>query len=106
MRVLPLHHQISQKLHACTEPESNRAHDLVDLQLLIPDADVQLVSETAQRLFRFRNHHTWPPELEAGPDWQGLYNEAAADLDVLPLDEAVDWVNDYIHQLAIFEVAE
>jgi hypothetical protein len=44
--------------------------------------------------------------LEAGPDWQGLYNEAAADLDVLPLDEAVDWVNDYIHQLAIFEVAE
>lgn len=106
VRVLPLHHQISQKLHACTEPESNRAHDLVDLQLLIPDADVQLVSETAQRLFRFRNHHTWPPELEAGPDWQGLYNEAAADLDVLPLDEAVDWVNDYIHQLAIFEVAE
>ena len=25
--VLPLHHQIGQKLHACTEPGNERAHD-------------------------------------------------------------------------------
>lgn len=29
---MPLYHQIAQKLHGATEPESNRAHDLVDLQ--------------------------------------------------------------------------
>lgn len=33
--VLAVHHQIAQKLHACTEAGSDRAHDLVDLQLLV-----------------------------------------------------------------------
>lgn len=99
VRVLPLHHQISQKLHACTEPGSNRAHDLVDLQLLIPDADAQLVSETTQRLFRFRNQHTWPPVLVAGPAWLALYDEASEGLDLRSLEDAVDWINEYIRKL-------
>lgn len=99
VRVLPLHHQISQKLHACTEPDSNRAHDLVDLQLIIPDADAKLVSETTQRLFRFRQQHLWPPTVKAGPGWRELYDEAAEGLDVLPLAEAVAWINDYISKL-------
>jgi len=100
VRVLPLHHQVSQKLHACTEPGSNRAHDLVDLQLLVPQASVQMVQETTERLFRFRSQHTWPPVLVAGSGWQELYDEAATGLVVRPLDEAVAWLNDYIRQLA------
>ena len=100
VRVLPLHHQISQKLHACTEPGSDRAHDLVDLQLLVPRADMTLVRETTQRLFRFRGEHTWPPVLVAGPNWSELYGDAAEGLEVLSLDQAVAWLNDYLKQLA------
>lgn len=99
VRVLPLHHQISQKLHASTEPGSNRAHDLVDLQLLTAQADPRLVRATSERLFRFRGQHTWPPVLVAGAGWQELYDEAATGLDVRTLDEAVVWVNDYILQV-------
>jgi len=100
VRVLPLHHQISQKIHACTEPGSGRAHDLVDLQLLIPRADADQVRDTCERLFRFRQSHEWPPTLEARLDWPALYEVAAEGLDVRGLDEAVVWVNEYIHQLA------
>ena len=100
VRVLPLHHQISQKIHACTEPGSNRAHDLVDLQLLVPRADIELVSQTTQRLFRFRNQHTWPPTLVPNNGWQTLYDDAAEGLEVRHLDEAVAWLNDYLQKLA------
>ena len=55
--VLPLHHQIAQKLHACTEPGSERAHDLVDLQLMAPLADDTLAGTTTRRLFTFRRQH-------------------------------------------------
>lgn len=96
VRVLPLHHQISQKLHACSEPGSARAHDLVDLQLMAPHADDALVHETSVRLFRFRKSHAWPPTVTAGPGWEPRYTDAADGLDVLPLPEAVHWVNDYI----------
>lgn len=102
VRVLPLHHQISQKLHACTEPGSERAHDLVDLQLLVPKADPRLVRDTTKRLFAFRNlpGHTWPPTLVAGDKWPMLYDEAATGLDVLALDDAVTWVNNYLTRLS------
>jgi len=100
--VLPLHHQISQKLHACTEPGNERAHDLVDLQLVAPLADDALVADTVQRLFRFRAQHRWPAAVITGPTWASLYADAAEGLDVLPtLEEAVHWVNsEYIPRLA------
>lgn len=99
VRVLPLHHQISQKLHACSEPGSERAHDLVDLQLLAPVADRALVRKTAERLFAFRAGHSWPPTVVAGDGWQTRYAEAAEGLDVLDLEGAVKWVNAYIASL-------
>ena len=100
VRVLPLHHQISQGIHACTAPESDRAHDLVDLQLLVPQADPDMVRDTCVRLFRFRNEHAWPPVLVRGPGWEELYEEAAIGLDVRSLEDAVEWVNDYIQTLS------
>lgn len=98
--MLPLHHEVSQKLHACTEPGSKRAHDLVDLQLIVPRVDLQRVRETTERLFRFRDQHRWPPLLTAGAGWQELYDSAAVGLDVLSLDAAVVWINDYIRELS------
>ena len=96
VRVLPLHHQISQKLHACSEPGSDRAHDLVDLQLMTPHADPALVRETAVRLFAFRKSHEWPPTVVKNDGWKIRYDDAAEGLEVRDLDDAVTWVNEYI----------
>lgn len=99
--VLPLHHQIAQKLHACTEPGNERAHDLVDLQLMAPYADDARVADTVRRLFHFRQQHPWPAVVQVGPTWSSLYTGAAEDLDVLPeVARAVTWANDYIARLA------
>jgi len=100
VRVQPLHHQTAQKLHACTAPRSDRAHDLVDLQLIVPLTDAALVRATAKRLFKFRAEHEWPPTATAGHDWESLYAEAAEGLDVLPTaTDAVAWLNAYIERL-------
>lgn len=101
VRVLPLHHQISQKLHACTQPGNTRAHDLVDLQLMAPVAEDALVAATTERLFRFRQQHPWPSHVEPGADWASLYATAAEGLPVLPtIEPAAAWANDYIDRLA------
>jgi hypothetical protein len=101
VRVQPLHHQTAQKIHACTAPRSDRAHDLVDLQLIVPMTDAALVAATTKRLFKFRAEHEWPPTPVAGADWEPLYAEAAEGLDVLPTaGDAVAWLTDYIQRLA------
>jgi cell wall assembly regulator SMI1 len=99
--VLALDHQIAQKLHACTFPGNDRAHDLVDLQLLVRDwPDLAAVGATAERLFRFRKRHAWPPNVKAGPNWIGLYTDAATGLDVLQdLDAALAWTNQLIEDV-------
>lgn len=98
--VLPVHHQVAQKLHACTEPGSQRAHDLVDLRLLVPMTTKQLVATTAKRLFDYRHGHAWPPKVEAADNWNTLYADAAEGLPVLnTVTEAVDWLNRYIQNL-------
>ncbi len=103
--VLPLHHQISQKLHACTEPGNQRAHDLVDLQLVEAMAGDALVARTVERLFAFRSGHTWPASVTPGPEWEGLYADAADGLEskVRPtLEEAIQWLNkEYIPRLIV-----
>lgn len=73
--VLAVHHQMAQKLHACTAVGSERAHDLVDLQLLVQHEDpgLALVAETAHRLFRSRRAHPWPPHVVVGSTWAGIY---------------------------------
>ena len=99
--VLPLHHQIAQKLHACTEPGSGRAHDLVDLQLMAPLTDDAKVADTTRRLFAFRRQHPWPTVAIAGPDWPTLYADAAEGLNVLAdAADAISWTNQYIARLA------
>ncbi|MGL5929430.1 MAG: nucleotidyl transferase AbiEii/AbiGii toxin family protein [Dermatophilaceae bacterium] len=64
--VLSADHQIAQKLHACSAPGSERAHDLVDLQLLMSEpVDLTKVRVTCERLFVSRRAHTWPPVVHA-----------------------------------------
>lgn len=99
--VLPLHHQIAQKIHACTEPGSSRAHDLVDLQLMESHVGDGVVARTCERLFRFRRQHTWPPTLTVDATWEEAYLVAAEGLAVLPdVHAAVTWLNGYVARLS------
>ena len=100
--VLAAHHQIAQKIHACTEPGSERAHDLVDLQLLWPadEAGVDLVSVTTERLFAFRRAHSFPGTCTVTPDWPTAYAEAATGLDVIAdVEPAAGWLNTQLAHL-------
>lgn len=100
--VVATEHQIAQKIHACSEPNSERAHDLVDLQLLMhfEAHDMTLAARLCRRLFISRKKHLWPPTVLAGADWPSLYDEAASGLDVLAtVEEAVEWTNQTIARL-------
>ena len=95
-------HQIAQKLHAVSAEGSERAHDLIDLQLLaeapsMSDADV---AATCARLFRFRDSQVWPPTIVEGDDWESLYSAQLQGLGVRgTVSEAVVWANDFIARL-------
>ena len=102
--VLALDHQIAQKLHACTyvnpkTGQNDRAHDLVDLQILEQEETIDMadVAATAKRLFAARQEHDWPPTVVKFDRWETIYTEAATGLDVIDnVTDAVTWANDFI----------
>lgn len=85
--------QIAQKLHAVTAvleaPRVNdRAHDLVDLQLLeglLPDTDLLPTRSACTAVFEARAQHPWPPQVVALPHWPTIYSAALEGLDHLEL---------------------
>ena len=104
---LPLAHQIAQKLHACSLPDTptwsnDRVHDLIDLQLVInqftvPPARIRTI---ARALFAYRNTHAWPPTITIRPGWGERYIQERAELDVLrKVEDAISWVNDLIARI-------
>ena len=101
--LMPLCHQVAQKLHGVSEPGSKRAHDLIDLQLIGAHEclDLAEVRTTCERLFAYRRARPWPPTVIAGEGWESLYAEQVGGLDVLPtVLEAVAWVNELIGRIA------
>ncbi|MGD1056975.1 MAG: nucleotidyl transferase AbiEii/AbiGii toxin family protein [Solirubrobacteraceae bacterium] len=105
--LLAVEHQIAQKLHACTavNPKTagnERAHDLVDLQILHQEEafDLAVTNEIADRLFASRRTAPWPPTVVAYERWDTIYAEAADGLDVLEgVDAAVVWANEFIDEI-------
>ena len=100
--VMRADHQIAQKLHAASDAGSERARDLIDLQLLVRSEELDLarVASTCTRLFEYRRQQAWPPTIAAGNQWDTLYGEAADGLDVMAnVDEAVDWANQLIQRI-------
>lgn len=96
-------HQVAQKLHAVSSAGSDRARDLVDLQLLDKGEDLNLaqVAATCIRLFDYRRQQAWPPIIAPGTQWDTLYIEAADGLDVLPtIEDALAWANHFIQRIA------
>ena len=101
--VMRADHQVAQKLHAVSELASDRARDLVDLQLLDSGEalDLTQVKATCLRLFEYRRRQSWPPTIAGDVGWVALYEEAVEGVDVLPdIEAAVAWVNELIRRIA------
>lgn len=101
--VMAAAHQAAQKIHACTGPTaSQRAHDLVDLQLLdrADRLEPAEVADAGARLFAYRRQQPWPPTVVVHDTWPDLYAAATNELatGVLPLDDAAAWLNDLIRR--------
>jgi hypothetical protein len=85
--------QIAQKLHAVTavlaeQRTNDRAHDLVDLQLLealVLEADLAEIRRACVAVFDARAQHQWPPMITAQPHWPSIYERALEGLDELGL---------------------
>lgn len=102
--LMPLHFQVAQKLHAVSTPNTDRARDLIDLQLIIGNAELDLAKTeaTCRRLFAYRKQQPWPPTIAKGRNWDDLYRSAKEDLAVLATaDEAVAWANELIATVAV-----
>jgi len=100
--LLQTHHQIAQKLHALSAAESERAHDMIDLQVIVKNekVDYQLTQNVCKRLFSFRKQQAWPPIISKGDGWDTLYESQIRGLDVLKrTDEALSWTNDLIRTI-------
>lgn len=84
VELIDLEHQIAQKIHAVTDPDYARAHDLVDLQLLWDAGpDLASVREFCVRTFDFRRAQQWPPlPLRAMEGWDPAYRDAREETEV------------------------
>lgn len=100
---MKLEHQIAQKLHAASGAGSERAHDLIDLQIIVNNGDVdyEAARKTCERLFAYRKEQAWPPTIVKSEGWDALYAAQAEGLDVLgAADEAVTWANALIARIS------
>lgn len=100
VRVMKIAHQVAQKLHAVSEPGSERAHDLVDLQLMAgrSDWDWRDIRAKCVRLFAYRQLQAWPPVIVEGDGWASIYAAALESIReptaLFPtVAEAIVWAN-------------
>lgn len=105
--VMKLSYQVAQKLHAVSSKNSDRAHDLIDLQLMDAHSTLDLadIRSKCERLFDYRREQAWPPELVKGAIWDKVYDEARSTLrdatTILPdVDAAIQWANALIARIA------
>lgn len=85
--------QIAQKLHAVTAtlPDgrlNDRAHDLVDLQILealIADEPLESVRQACVAVFVAREQQAWPPHVDPPGHWSRIYSEALSSVSNLGL---------------------
>lgn len=99
--LMPLDHQIAQKLHAVSGP-GDRARDLIDLQLIDARAEVDLTAARAacRRLFSYRRAQAWPPAIAKQKGWDEMYAALAESLPVLQdVDEAIRWANEFVARI-------
>jgi len=102
VRAMKLEYQIAQKLHGATEHGSKRAHDLIDLQLILSQNEIDMAKTASicRELFRYRRKQPWPSPVVKNENWDVAYLDQKGSLSVLPtVDEAVAWANDLIAKI-------
>lgn len=100
--MMRLEYQVAQKLHGASAPSSKRAHDLIDLQLIMANGTVDLsfTADVCRKLFKYRKVHAWPPKIAKGETWDDVYDAQKRDLAVFPtVDEAIAWANELIEKI-------
>ena len=102
--LITLEHQIAQKLHAVSNPSerNQRAHDLIDLQVIMKEGRVDLsrVQAICRELFAHRRTHPWPTYIRMRDEWSAIYNAQKLDLEVIEnVADAVAWANDLIDSI-------
>jgi len=100
--LMPLEYQIAQKLHGATEDGSERAHDLIDLQIVAVRGlpNLRKLKAVCRRLFAYRKKQSWPAKVVKNKDWDAIYSEERGSLPVLAsMDAAIAWANDLIAKI-------
>lgn len=100
--LMRLEYQVAQKLHGATEPNSKRAHDLIDLQLILASGniDLSLTAQLCRKLFKYRRRQKWPAVVTKNENWDVIYANQKMELPVLStVNEAIVWANDLIARI-------
>ena len=102
--LITLEHQIAQKLHGASgiSEYNQRAHDLIDLQVIMQNKDIDLkkVHSICLHLFAQRKMQPWPTLITVKDRWSEIYNAQKLDLKVLEkVEDAVDWANELIMKI-------
>ena len=100
--VMKLDHQVAQKLRGICCAGSERAHDLIDLQLIMQREQVFLprIKTICRNIFRGKDCPLWPAKVVKGNGWDAIYKRQKLSLPVLPtIDEAVAWANHLIQMI-------
>lgn len=102
--LITLEHQISQKLHGASglSEHNQRAHDLIDLQVMMRSevVDLKKVRSICHQLFAQRRLQPWPTLIKARKGWSQIYDAQKKNLSVLEtVDEAIAWANELIARI-------
>jgi hypothetical protein len=112
VELVDLEYQIAQKIHAVTDPAYERAHDLVDLQILWNvEPDLPLLNRLCVGTFGWRNQQLWPPlPLRQMEGWALAYADAREETEVnghtpvlANVAVARDWLGEIIERIAAFD---
>ena len=101
VRTMRLEHQFAQKLRGLSGLNSRRAHDLINLQLMMlydgDRVDLKEVGSICEKIFRNPGMQPWPPTIVPLPNWDTLYKEQIADLPVAKdVATAIKWANSLV----------
>lgn len=97
--LLKLEYQIAQKLHALSFIGSERAHDLIDLQVIAQNEKIDYLKakSACERLFAYRKQPSWPPVISGSDKWNSLYKNQIGKLHVIKdINEAINWANNLV----------
>lgn len=107
IRLLSVEQQIAQKIHALTFDHNDRAHDLIDLQILWTQSnfDLKRTLSLCERTFRYRKNEDWPPKSDFSHLTDEGYEAARKETDLAEVfqpdvTQAIKWLKDIITRIS------